>query len=84
MADGSAPGYLSLRDRIEALISGGKFAIGERLPSERRLLETFPVARNTLREALHLLESAHPAAEAVAVASRLQALDSSSSLASCC
>lgn len=42
-------------DRLIALIQSGAFQPGERLPSERKLCETFQVSRSSLRTALQQL-----------------------------
>ena len=43
-------------DRLMELISGGKIAPGEHLPSERDLMERYGVGRPAIREALQSLE----------------------------
>jgi DNA-binding FadR family transcriptional regulator len=42
--------------QIRALIENGELKPGDRLPSERALAEQFAVSRNTVREALRMLE----------------------------
>lgn len=42
---------------LRKIISSGAYAVGERLPSETELSETFEVSRGTVREALRLLSS---------------------------
>lgn len=42
--------------QIEGLLRDGKLRPGDRLPSERALAEQFAVSRNTVREALRILE----------------------------
>jgi len=48
--------YRRLADSIAAEIEAGKYAVGERLPTERELAEQFGVSRPSLREALIALE----------------------------
>lgn len=48
--------YRRLADAIAAEIEAGKYAVGERLPTERELAEQYGVSRPTLREALIALE----------------------------
>lgn len=43
--------------QIRAALLSGNFKVGERLPSERELCESFAVSRPTLREALRSLEA---------------------------
>lgn len=42
--------------QVESLLHDGKLRPGDRLPSERALAEQFAVSRNTVREALRILE----------------------------
>lgn len=44
--------------QVKAMIEDGKLMPGDRLPSERALAEQFAVSRNTVREALRMLEIA--------------------------
>ena len=46
-----------IRRQIEDAIKGGEFGPGERLPSERELVETFGVSRVSVREAIRSLEA---------------------------
>jgi DNA-binding FadR family transcriptional regulator len=48
--------YQKLAARISALIAGGEFEVGARLPSERALAERFDVSRTLVREAIIVLE----------------------------
>jgi GntR family uxuAB operon transcriptional repressor len=48
--------YQKLAARIAALIAGGEFKVGDRLPSERALAERFNVSRTLVREAIIVLE----------------------------
>ncbi|MBF4577881.1 GntR family transcriptional regulator [Frondihabitans sp. VKM Ac-2883] len=51
------PYYQQLFDVLQARLSNGAIAIGERLPSENELGAEFGLARATVRQALQLLES---------------------------
>jgi len=42
---------------IEGLIAAGEYAVGDQLPSERELAASFQTSRNTVREAIVLLQS---------------------------
>lgn len=46
-----------IRQQIDAAIRNGDFAPGDRLPSERELVETFGVSRVSVREAIRSLEA---------------------------
>ena len=59
--DGQAPGasrtggrklYQAIIDALQADIAGGRFTSGDRLPTERELVERFAVSRLTVREAV--------------------------------
>jgi GntR family transcriptional regulator, transcriptional repressor for pyruvate dehydrogenase complex len=50
--------YEQIAEQIEALVRGGAFAPGTRLPGERELAERVGVSRPSLREALIALETA--------------------------
>ena len=49
------PAYLQIHDQIKKEIDEEVWQIGQRLPSERDLAETFQVSRMTLRQAITLL-----------------------------
>jgi DNA-binding FadR family transcriptional regulator len=48
--------YEEVAERLEALIRAGEFAPGDRLPSERELMERFGVGRSAVREAMLALQ----------------------------
>jgi GntR family transcriptional regulator, transcriptional repressor for pyruvate dehydrogenase complex len=47
----------AVREQLEAAIRRGDFAPGDRIPSERELVETFGVSRVSVREAIRSLEA---------------------------
>ena len=47
--------YEEVAARIESMVHDGRFSPGDRLPSERELMERFGVGRSTVREALFKL-----------------------------
>ena len=49
------PAYIRIHDKIKADVDDGTWKIGQRLPSERDLCETFDVSRMTVRQAITLL-----------------------------
>lgn len=49
------PYHYQLRELLRDEITSGRWEIGERLPSERELCETFQLSRTTVREALDAL-----------------------------
>lgn len=49
--------YEQIVDQIETGIREGHLAAGDRLPGERRLMETFSVSRATVREAMRVLHA---------------------------
>lgn len=61
MTDDTAPGssapiYHRIQERLRSDIAAGRFAEGDRLPSELELARTFQTARGTVRQALARLE----------------------------
>lgn len=50
-------GYLAIVDYFRREIALGRIQVGDRLPSERKLAEQLGVARETLRQALRVLEA---------------------------
>ncbi|MDZ5078093.1 FadR/GntR family transcriptional regulator [Nesterenkonia sp. HG001] len=51
------PSYEMIVEQIEAGIREGRLHPGDRLPGERRLMETFSVSRPTVREAMRVLHA---------------------------
>ena len=47
--------YVQLHDILRAEILAGKFSAGDKLPSERKLMEKYKLSRNTIRQAIRLL-----------------------------
>lgn len=54
-ARSGAPGYRQIAETLVREIAGGRWAVGDCLPSEMQLVERFGVGRNTVREALREL-----------------------------
>ena len=52
----STPLYIQIKELLHSQIQSGQFAVGDRLPSERELSETYNVSRMTARQALQMLE----------------------------
>jgi GntR family transcriptional regulator len=52
------PFYFQLTELLTREIEGGRWAVGDRLPSEPAICEQFGVSRTTVRQALAALESA--------------------------
>ena len=50
--------YRQIADQIAALLDGGEFAPGARLPAERELAAVLGVSRTSVREAIIYLELA--------------------------
>jgi DNA-binding FadR family transcriptional regulator len=46
-----------IRDHVAGLIAAGRYAPGDRLPTERALAESLPASRNAVRDGLALLAS---------------------------
>jgi DNA-binding FadR family transcriptional regulator len=49
--------YERVADHLRADIGGGKYRLGERIPSERDLAHQFKISRPTIREAIFALEA---------------------------
>ncbi|RJK96447.1 FadR/GntR family transcriptional regulator [Vallicoccus soli] len=49
--------YERIVEQVEDRVLGGRLLPGERLPSEREMMQQFGVSRSTVREALRVLES---------------------------
>jgi len=52
----SSPKYMDVHESIRGRIEQGELAVGALLPTEEQLCEHYEVSRNTIREALGLLE----------------------------
>ena len=52
-----APLYLQVKNHIQRQIEEGRYADGDKLPSERQLCELFSVSRIPVRKALEMLEA---------------------------
>jgi len=48
--------YQEIGNELKSLLKSGTFKIGDRLPPERDIAETFNVSRTVVREALIMLE----------------------------
>jgi GntR family transcriptional regulator, arabinose operon transcriptional repressor len=55
-ATGSTPKYQQILDELKNSISSGKYAVGQRLPSEHELVKTFGASRVTVNRALRELQ----------------------------
>lgn len=51
----SSPIYIQIHNDIKRAIEAGKWAVGDRIPSERELSRDFDVSRMTLRQAIQTL-----------------------------
>lgn len=49
--------YEQIVEQIEQGVASGRLRVGDRLPGERRLMETFSVSRATVREAMRVLHA---------------------------
>ncbi|MBA2961455.1 MULTISPECIES: GntR family transcriptional regulator [Ramlibacter] len=47
--------YWDIADALRQDIAGGRYAVGDKLPTEEQLVEAFGASRHTVREALRLL-----------------------------
>ncbi|MEO1038455.1 MAG: GntR family transcriptional regulator [Pseudomonadota bacterium] len=54
----AAPRYMALAESLRAQIARGEPEVGELLPTEHALCETYKVSRHTVREALRILAEA--------------------------
>jgi GntR family transcriptional regulator len=54
--NGATPLYIQIKELLQSQIESGVFAVGDRLPSERELSESYNVSRMTARHALQLLQ----------------------------
>ncbi len=53
--EGPLPYHYQLRELLRGDVEAGRWKVGERLPSERELCETFNLSRTTVREAIDAL-----------------------------
>ncbi|OLF07761.1 transcriptional regulator [Actinophytocola xinjiangensis] len=51
------PAYRQVADDLRARIASGELAPGDRLPSERQMVDTYGVSRPTVRDAVNLLRT---------------------------
>ena len=51
----SSPIYIQIHNQIKQAIEAGRWAAGDRIPSERELASQFDVSRMTLRQAIQTL-----------------------------
>ena len=51
----SSPIYIQIHNQIKQAIEAGRWAVGDRIPSERELATQFDVSRMTLRQAIQTL-----------------------------
>lgn len=49
--------YESIVEQVEQAVAAGRLKAGDRLPSERQLMDEFDVSRTTVREALKVLQA---------------------------
>ena len=49
--------YQSVAEELQQAIAAGKYLPGDKLPSERELMETYGISRITVRQAMAILES---------------------------
>jgi DNA-binding GntR family transcriptional regulator len=54
---GSAAGYRRVADALRAEITSGRWAPGDRVPSESELMRRYGVARSTVRRGLAVMEA---------------------------
>lgn len=49
------PLYYQLAESLRGKITGGEYAVGDQLPSERELMSIYDISRNTVRDAIDVL-----------------------------
>ena len=54
---GEKPKYQRIADALKAAVESGQYRAGDRLPGENELMESYGVARMTVRQALGVLQS---------------------------